>query len=271
MYFCAMLKIKFLRYITLAISILLILSCSHYERILKSTDYEYKYKKALEFYNKKDYTKAIGIFEQIVVVFRGTTKGDSVMYYYAKSYYGDEDYIMAGNYFSEFSENFARSPFVEESDYLIGYCYYLMSPRPSLDQENTRLSIQAFQKFLYKHPESKYIPECKRLIEELNNKFAEKAYLNSKLYFNLGYYKAAIISLRNCLNDYPDNKYREELMFLILRSNYLLAENSIPEKRKERYQSTLDEYYSFAAEFPTSKYNKDIEKIYTNTKQVLGL
>jgi outer membrane protein assembly factor BamD len=73
------------------------------------------------------------------------------------------------------------------------------------------------------------------------------------------------------LNDYPENKYREELMFLILQSNYLLAENSIPEKRRERYQSTLDEYYSFTAEFPVSKFNKDVDKIYNNTKQVLGL
>ena len=266
-----MLKIKYFKYTALIISILTIVSCSKYEKILKSSDYEYKYKKALEYYNKKDYAKAIGIFEQIVVVFRGTTKGDSVMYYYAKSYYGEEDYLMAGNYFSEFSENFSRSPFVEESDFLIGYCFYLESPRPSLDQEYTRTGIQSLQKFVYKHPDSKYVPECKRLIEELNNKLAEKAYLNSKLYYNLGYYKAAIISLRNCMNDYPDNKYREELMYLILQSNYLLAENSIPEKRKERFQSTLDEYYSFVAEFPTSKYDKDAEKIYSYTKQVLGL
>ena len=266
-----MFKMSLIRNILLVSSVLVVLSCSKYEKILKSTDYNFKYKKAMEYYNKKDYAKAISIFEQIVVVFRGTTKGDSVMYYYAKSYFGEEDYLMAGNYFSEFSDNFSRSPFVEEADYLIGYCYYQLSPRPSLDQEYTNTAIQAFQKFIYKHPESKYIPECKRLIEELNNKLAEKAYLNSKLYFNLGYYKAAIISLRNCLSDYPENKFREELMYLILRSNYLLAENSIPEKRKERYQSTLDEYYSFIAEFPTSKYSKDVEKMYSNTKQILGM
>ena len=54
-------------------------------------------------------------------------------------------------------------------------------------------------------------------------------------------------------------------MYLILRSNYLLAENSVPEKRTERYQSTLDEYYSFVAEFPVSKYTKDVEKMYKVT------
>ena len=156
------------------------------------------------------------------------------------------------------------------------YCYYLLSPRPSLDQENTRIAIQAFLKFNYKRPESKYVPECKRLIEALNNKLAEKAYLSAKLYYNMGsfnplYYKAAIVAIKSCLNDYPNSKFREDLMYMILESNYQFAQKSIVEKKKERYQSTLDEYYSFVGEFPKSKYNKDVEKIYSHTKDVLGL
>jgi outer membrane protein assembly factor BamD len=263
-------------FILLAFTVLILFSCSEYDKILKSPDYDLKYRKAFEYYNKKDYARAAAIFEQIVNVYRATAKGDSVMYFYAKSYYGSEDYIMAGHYFKEFTENYGRSPFVEEADYLVGYCLYLMSPRPSLDQENTRLSIQAFQKFLFKHPESKYIPECKRLIVEMNDKLAEKAYLNASQYYNMGsvdtrYYKAAIVSLRNCLTEFPDNKYREDLLFMILQSNYQMAENSIPEKRRERFQSTLDEYYTYIGEFPSGKYSKNATKIYDNTKQVLGL
>ena len=271
-----MLKKRFLNFIILVVSILTIASCSNYEKLLKSTDYNLKYTKALEYYQKKDYARAVSLFEQVVNVFRATTKGDSVMYYYAKCYYGEEDYLMAGHYFKEIAENYARSPFVQESSYMVGYCLYMDSPRPSLDQENTTNSIQEFQKFIYKNPDSKYVPECKRLIEEMHNKLAEKAYLNAKLYYHVGsanplYYKSAIITLQNCLSEFPDNKYREEITYMILESNYLMAENSIPEKRIERYQSTLDEYYSFAAEFPKSKFSLDAEKIYKSTKQILGL
>jgi len=152
-----------------------------------------------------------------------------------------------------------------------------LSPRPSLDQEYTRTAIQAFLKFNYKRPDSKYVPECKRLIEELNNKLAEKAYLSAKLYYNMGsyspnYYKAAIVSIKSCMNDYPNSKFREDLMYMSLQSNYLFAEKSVVGKQKERYQTTLDEYYSFIGEFPKSdKYSKDVEKIYNHTKEVLGL
>lgn len=249
----------------------LLLSCSEYEKVLKSTDFEFKYRKAMQYYNKKDYARAITVFEQIVNYYRATVKGDSVMYFFAQSYYGDGDYLMATYYFNELSTNYARSQFVEESDFLYGYCYYLMSPRASLDQENSNLAKAAFQKFIFKHPESQYLPECKRLIAEIDEKLATKAYLNAKLYYDLGYYKAAIIALRNCINNYPLSKYREDLMFMLLDANYQLAKNSIIEKQKERFQSTLDEYYSFISEYPNSKYAKTVEKIYIHTKLSLGI
>jgi outer membrane protein assembly factor BamD len=51
-------------------------------------------------------------------------------------------------------------------------------------------------------------------------------------------------------------------MFLLLRSNFLLAENSILERQVERYQETVDEYYSFVGEFPESKYRQQADRIY---------
>jgi len=105
----------------------------------------------------------------------------------------------------------------------------------------------------------------------LTKKLATKAYLNARLYYDLGYYKAAIIALRNCLNEYPNSPYREELMFMLLDAQFQLADNSIESKKKERFQNTLDEYYSFVSEFPQSKYSKQAEKIYLKTKNILGI
>ena len=51
-------------------------------------------------------------------------------------------------------------------------------------------------------------------------------------------------------------------MFLILKSNYLLADNSIISKQKERFQNTVDEYYSFISEFPESAYKREAERMY---------
>jgi outer membrane protein assembly factor BamD len=96
----------------------------------------------------------------------------------------------------------------------------------------------------------------------MRNKLVEKSYMSGKLYYNLGDYKASIIALQNSLNDFPETEHREELVFLLLKSNFLLAENSIVQKQMERYQATVDEYYSFVGEFPESKFRREADRIY---------
>ncbi len=54
-------------------------------------------------------------------------------------------------------------------------------------------------------------------------------------------------------------------MFLILKSNYLIAKNSIEEKKKERFQETIDEYYALVDEYTETKYLKEAEKIYKDS------
>ena len=73
------------------------------------------------------------------------------------------------------------------------------------------------------------------------------------------------------MTEYPDTKYREDIKFMILNSHYLLADNSVPQKKKERFQDTLDEYYSFIGEFPESRYNKEVEKLHEVTTSFLGI
>ncbi len=169
---------------------------------------------------------------------------------------------MGGHYFKSFAQNFPYSPFAEEAEYMAGYCYYLESPKPALDQENTNLAIESFGTFVNKYPNSVHVKEAKELSLELKEKLVEKSKMSATLYYDMGYYIASIIALKNSLAEYPNTKYREELMWRLLDSNYKLAVNSIPSKQKDRFQSTIDEYYSFISEFPHSDYKRDAERIY---------
>ena len=86
--------------------------------------------------------------------------------------------------------------------------------------------------------------------------------MSGTLYYNLAEYKASIIALQNSLQEFPDTRHREELIFLLLKSNYLLAVNSVPERRVERYQDTVNQYYSFVGEFPDSPYRREADRMY---------
>jgi outer membrane protein assembly factor BamD len=245
-------------------------ACSGYEKLLKSSDYVLKYDKALEYYDSEEYVRAATLFDQIANVYRGTTKADTVYYYQAKSYYMQRDYILSGHHFNNLAVNYPNSVFREEAEYMVAYCYYKLSPKFSLDQENTEKAIAAFQLFIIQNPGSTRIPEAKAYIDEMRNKLVQKSYNNGKLYYNLGDYKASIIALQNSLNDFPDTEHREELMFMLLKSHFLLAENSIVQKQTERYQSTVDEYYSFVGEFPESKYRREADRIYDEALAEIG-
>jgi outer membrane protein assembly factor BamD len=250
--------------------LVLISACSGYEKILKSSDYILKYNKAVEYYENEEYVRAATIFDQVTSVYRGTTKADTVYYYQAKSYYMQRDYVLSGHHFGNLASNYPNSAFREEAEFMIAYCSYRLSPRPSLDQENTERAIAAFQLFIIENPGSERVPEAEGYIDELRNKLVQKSYMNGKLYYNLGDYKASIIALQNSLNDYPDTEHREELMFMLLKSHFLLAENSIVQKQVERYQSTVDEYYSFVGEFPESRYRREADRIYDDSLGKIG-
>jgi len=260
MYICAMfMKIRTFGFTGLFF-ILIFSSCGEFNKILKSTDYEFKYKKAIEYYNDGEYARASQLWEELVNIYRGTSRADEVYYYYAKSQFGMKDYLMSGHYFNTLKEEFPKSEHAEEAEFMVGYCYYLESPSPRLDQTTTQKAIDAFQLFINLNPHSDRVEEANRLIIELRDKLVYKSYLNGKLYYDLDYYNAAVVALTNSLKDFPDTRYREELMFMLLKSKYLLATKSIEEKKDERLNSALDEFYAFKDEYPNSENMKDAEK-----------
>ena len=242
-----------LLFLLVIISIISI-SCSKYQRLLKSSDNELKYSKAIEYYDKGEYVKAQQLFDQIFVFFRGTDNAEKIAYYNAYCYYKVKDYILAGYYFNNFTSSFPSSQLAEECSYMSAYCNYLDSPVSSLDQTNTTAAISALQLFINQFPNSQRIDQCNQLIDELRAKLEKKAYDIAMLYYRMDDYKAAIISLNNLLKEYPDTREREKVLFSILDAKYRYAVNSIPEKKKERLESADEAYRIFQSEFPKGKY-----------------
>lgn len=247
-----------------------LLSCSEFNKVVKSSDYEYKYKKAIEYFESGDFAHANTLFQDLVYVFRGTSRGDDLFYFYAKSLFEQQDYILSGHYFKSILDQYPRSEFAEESQFMIGFCYYSDSPNSRLDQDVSKKAIDALQLFINVYPYSEKVEEANILIDEMNEKITFKSYLNAKLYYDMNYYKAAVIALQNSLTDYPDTKYREEIKYLLFKSKFLLAINSIEEKKRERLNDARDEYFNFADEFESSKYKKEVERDFKQLSHLLG-
>lgn len=246
-------------------------SCSQFGKLLKSTDYELKKNKAKEYFDNGDFSKVTQLLEQIIPRYRATEEAEDLTWMSAQSYYGMKDYLMAGSEFRNYANLYPYGKHDEEANFLAAMCDYYSSPRAELDQTSTTSAIESFTLFLSKYPSSQRATEAKKDLRELKDKLSEKSYLNATLYYRMDQFKAAVTALSNSLKEFPETKYRQEMMFLKLNSLYLFAEKSIPSKQTERYQSALDDYYSFIEEFPKSSYTKELSKIYQNTTKALKI
>jgi outer membrane protein assembly factor BamD len=256
--------------ILLLIFSLFLFSCSDFNKVVKSTDYEYKYKKALEYYELGEFSRANTLFQDLVHVYRGTSRGDELYYNYAKSLFEQMDYILAGHYFKSIVEQYPRSKYTEEAQFMVGYCFYNDSPNPKLDQTMSFKAIDALQLFKNLYPYSERISEADLLIDELREKIAYKSFLNARIYFDMGYYKAAVIALNNCLSEHQSTQYREDIRYMIFKSKYNLAVNSVQDKKRDRLNSARDEYFNFADEFPESKYIREVNRDFRQVSRLLG-
>jgi outer membrane protein assembly factor BamD len=88
---------------------LVLVSCSEYSKVLKSTDIEYKYSKAVEYHNSEEYFKALPILDELITLTRGTQRAEDVYYYYAKSHFGVKDYYLANYFFKNFAKVWSHS------------------------------------------------------------------------------------------------------------------------------------------------------------------
>ena len=161
----------------------------------------------------------------------------------------------------------------EKAERLDGEVYACLQ---QIEQAMTRgLSPGQLQMFMEYFPQSSRKEEAQNMIFALQDKLVMKEYLSAKMYYNLGNYLgnnylSCVITAQNALKDYPYTNLREDLSILILRAKYEMAINSVDDKKPERYRETVDEYYAFKNEFPESKYLKDAERIFQESRKVLG-
>ena len=248
---------------------ILFTACSKYEKLLKSEDYILKYDKAIEYYEKKDWVRSATLIEQILPVYRGTDKAERLNLYLANAYYNRRDYIMAAHLYNTFIRDFPASALSEDAHFMRALCNYYLSPRSSLDQSYSLTAIDQFRLFNTRFPSSPRVEKSTQYIEELKDKLMEKSYISARLYYDMGDYKAAITAFKASLNEFPQTNYREEVLFLVLKSSYLLADNSVIAKQLERFEDAVDEYYVFMDEYPESKYKSEAEKYYNTSIAIL--
>jgi outer membrane protein assembly factor BamD len=254
------------------VAVVLLSACGEYNKVLKSSDSEYKYSYAKKYFNAKQYTKSVALLEELYTIFKGTGNAEESLYLLAQSYYGMQDYQTASQYFGTYYNTYPNGEFTELARYYSAYGLYLDSADPRLDQSQTYKALEQLQLYLEYYPQSERAKSVQNLLFELQEKLAYKELLAVRLYYNLGTYMgnnylSCVITAQNALKNYPYTQYREEFLFCIIRSKYELALVSVDELLQSRYREVIDEYYNYTNEFPEGKYLRQVQRYHDHASR----
>ena len=204
-------------------------------------------------------------YEAITPIVRGLPEGEKVQFNLAYCQYYDKLYLLASEQFKTFYETYGRSPMAEEARYMYAYSLFKSSPKDNLDQSNSVDAMAAMQEFLNRYPNSKFRDQSIDVIVTTQKKLERKGFDNSYQYYKMRQYKAAIVALNNFKNNFPDSEFLEEAYYLVIVSEYRLAEQSIISKQQERYKGVVDHYKEFVDKYPQSSFLRDAEKLYADS------
>lgn len=264
------------------VAVLLFSSCAkEFNQVYKSPDYRYKYEYAKECFANGKYSRAVTLLQELIVQQKGTADAQESLYMLAMAEYKDRDYATASEAFRRYVKSYPRGLYAEMASYYVGESLYQNTPEVRLDQSGTVQAIAAFQEFLDLHPDAQLKEKAQQRLFELQDKLVEKELLSAELYYNLGSYfgncteggnnyEACIVTAQNALKDYPYSSRRENFALLVMKSKFELAQQSVEERRLERYQDAEDECYGFINEYPDSKDRKLAEDFIKKCKKVTG-
>jgi outer membrane protein assembly factor BamD len=262
-----------MRRVTLGTVYILILiaavSCSKFRRIEKNPDWRVKYEASLAYYAKKDYYRASTLFDQILPIVRGLPEAEKVQFYLAYCQYNQRLFLLASEQFKSFYETYGRGTLSEEARFMYAYSLYKSSPGPNLDQSGSIEAMTSMQEFLNRYQNSKFKDQALEVILTTQVKLEKKGFENARQYVKMRQFKAAVVALTSFKNNFPDSKYLEEANFLILSSQFQLAEQSIYSKQHDRYKEVVENYKNFIDRYPESKFLKDAEKFYIESNAKL--
>ena len=247
----------------------LLISCSEYQKALKSDDVAVKSEAANKMYEAGKYAKAIRLYEQIAPAYKGKPNAERMFYFYSMSLYKSKQYYLAGYQLENFVASYPKSEKREEAAFFAAECFYKLSPEYSLDQTDTNKALDKMQRFIDIYPESQFLPQANVYVKELREKLEKKAFEIAKQYNTISDFKGALKAFENFLADYPGTPFKEQALFYRFDSAYKLAINSVESKKQERLTYAKNTYSNLIKHNAQTEYKDEADKMLAEVEQEL--
>lgn len=247
--------------IILLLGVIMTTSCSQYQEVLKSEELQPKLDMIDTLYAKKKYKKTLSLFEQIIPQVRGTDKAEKWSFKYANVHYALGNFFRSAYQFERFVESHPRSPKREEALFKSAKSNYYLSPKYSLDQEDTFTALRKLQTYIDFYPDGEYADEANKLTAELRDKLDRKDYEIAKGFHHREFYPQAAEAFETYIISHPGSQYLDDAHFYLAHSQYEYAINSVYDKIKERLAEAAETLNLLQNRYPDSEYTDDAEEL----------
>lgn len=189
---------------------------------------------AIKKYNAGKLNGAKNILDEVKEKCSGSEMMDTVQYYFAMCLMQMKFYPEAKLEFSRLTQDFPRSPFLDESRFRIGYCVLKSSRSIDRDQAEIAEAQRLFQDFLESFPSSAFADSAAKYLKAAVERLAAKEFASAKFYQKQGEKEAAVVYYKEFIRDYPASDLEAQAR---LNLGQLLIELN----RKAEAREVLDE------------------------------
>jgi len=184
------------------------------------------YQLGMEKFNAGEWDHAIAVFDRFERLYVNSDRIQEVRLKRADAHFNKDrrsGYILAK---AEYQSFISLYPRYEKADYVwkqIAICSFKQILPPNRDQTQTEQSINDFRAFLQKFPDSEYVPEVRKELQEAYSVLAEHHVVVGMHYFRRGLYSAAAERFKKALQQDATLKDPESVLYHL---TYSLAKAS---------------------------------------------
>ncbi len=173
-------------------------------------------------YAKEDWLEAIHIFDEVRLQAPTSDYAVQATFLEAMSRYYAGTYISAAVDFRAVRRNYPSSNLAARAQFMVGESYYMLSPRPELDQTYSQFAINEYQTFFrdFSGTEKSLSDSAQMRIGEIRNKLGQKYLYSGELYLKLSDNKAAIQYFGRVVDNYYDTPSAIEAQLRIAEVQY---------------------------------------------------
>lgn len=228
----------------------LVLGCSGKGKSVKTIegDPEIIYKQGLTRFNKRDYSEALKIFEQLKSSFP-----DSPPYTLwaelkvADCHFLKKDYVEAIAAYEEFKKIHPTHEEIPYVQYQIGMSYFNQIRTLDRDQTSTKKALSNFEYLVANYPSGLFTEKAKEKVGVCKKQLADHEFYIGNFYYKGGKFQAAARRFEELLKKFPKIPEEDKTLFFLGKSYIVL----------DQWEKAQAVFTQIVTEYPKSSHYKE--------------